>query len=449
LPRLFGTDGIRGVANVDLKPTTAFALGRATAQRLVGPGGAIVVGQDTRRSGDMFVAAIAAGATSLGVDVHVVGVVPTPALAYLTAAGDVAGGIMVSASHNPAEDNGLKVLDAEGLKLDDSVEDELEQLIWRTDELAGVAPERLGIVVDARDRLEQYVAHRVGLARAVDASGLHIVVDCANGSACSVAARILAATGARVEVIHDAPDGLNINLNAGATSPAVLAQTVLASGADLGFALDGDADRLVAVDAAGEVVDGDRVIGVLALERLSRKAADPVEPAVGTLVVSVLSNGGLQGVVEEAGGTVVRTPVGDKYILEGMQVSGAGLGGEKSGHVIVREHTTSGDGLVTALELLRVVTTSGRTLAELAGRIPLLPQEQRAVRVRHKEQWEGDPVLRRAIADAEARLGSGGRVLVRPSGTEPALRVMIEGWDAALVRELADGLSALADQRLN
>jgi phosphoglucosamine mutase len=449
LPRLFGTDGIRGVANVDLKPQTAFALGRATAHRLVGQGGAIVVGQDTRRSGDMFVAAIAAGATSLGVDVHIVGVVPTPALAFLAAEGDVAAGIMVSASHNPAEDNGLKVLDGDGLKLDDTIEDELEQLIWRTDELPGVTPERLGVVIDARDRLERYVAHREGLARGIDAARLHIVVDGANGSACAVAGRILGATGARVEVIHDAPDGLNINLDAGATAPAVLAARVVAAGADLGFALDGDADRLVAVDAAGQVVDGDRVLGVLALERLSRTGTDPSDPAVGTLVVSVLSNGGLQQAVEEAGGSVVRTPVGDKYILEGMQVSGAGLGGEKSGHVIVREHTTSGDGLVTALELLRVVTASGTTLAELAARIPLLPQEQRAVRVRHKEQWEGDPVLRRAIAEAEARLGSGGRVLVRPSGTEPSLRVMIEGSDAAVVRELADGLSAIAEQRLH
>lgn len=449
MPRLFGTDGIRGVANVDLKPQTAFALGRATAQRLVGPGGAILVGRDTRRSGDMFVAAIAAGATSLGVDVHVVGVVPTPALAFLTAAGEVAAGIMVSASHNPAEDNGLKVLDGDGLKLDDAVEDELEQLIWRTDELAGVAPERLGLMLDARDRLERYVAHREGLAKGVSASGLHIVVDCANGSACAVAARILGATGAKVEVIHAAPDGWNINREAGATSPASLAARVVASGADLGFALDGDADRLVAVDAGGQVVDGDRVLGVLALERLSRPGANAADPAVGGLVVSVLSNGGLQRAVEDAGGMVVRTPVGDKYILEGMQVSGAGLGGEKSGHVIIREHTTSGDGLVTALEVLRVVTTSDRTLAELAERIPLLPQEQRAVRVRHKDQWEGDGPLQRAIADAEARLGGGGRVLVRPSGTEPALRVMVEGRDAAVVKELADGLSALAEARLH
>src|SRR5213594_1796296 len=194
MPRLFGTDGIRGVANVDLKPSTAFALGRATAHRLVGPGGSIVIGQDTRRSGDMFVSAIAAGATSMGVTVHAVGVVPTPALAFLTADGDFAAGIMVSASHNPAEDNGLKVLDAEGLKLDDAVEDELEQLIWRADELAGAPPERLGTLIDARDRIERYLEHREGLARRVDASRLRLVLDCANGSASSVGGRILAAT---------------------------------------------------------------------------------------------------------------------------------------------------------------------------------------------------------------------------------------------------------------
>jgi phosphoglucosamine mutase len=449
VPRLFGTDGIRGVANVDLKPATAFALGRAAAQRLVGPGGSIIVGQDTRRSGDMFVAAIAAGATSLGVTVNVVGVVPTPALAFLTADGDDAAGIMVSASHNPAEDNGLKVLDGSGLKLDDAVEDELEQLIWRSDELAGAAADRLGTIVDARDRIGRYVAHREGLARRVDASGLRLVVDCANGSASSVAARILDATGASIELINDTPDGLNINLRCGATDPAGLAARVASTGADLGFALDGDADRLVAVDGTGTVVDGDRILGVLALERLARDGADPADPAIGTLVVSVLSNGGLQQAVEAAGGTVVRTPVGDKYILEGMQVSGAALGGEKSGHVIALEHSSSGDGLVTALEVLRVVTASGRRLGELVERITLLPQEQRAVRVRHKDQWEGDPVLQRAIADAEARLGGGGRVLVRPSGTEPSLRVMIEGPDAAAVRELADALSAIAEQRLH
>ena len=441
--RLFGTDGIRGVANVDLKPTVAYGLGRATAKRLAEPGSAIVVGQDTRRSGDMFVAAIVAGATSLGIDVHVVGVVPTPALAYLAGSGEYRAGIMVSASHNPADDNGLKVLDANGLKLDDAIEDELEALIWREGELPGVGNATLGRRIDATNSIERYLEHRRGLAGSIDASGLHIVLDGANGSGGAAGLEILSATGARVEAIHVEPDGVNINVESGATSPGSLAQAVKERGADVGFALDGDADRLIAVDGQGRIVDGDQVLGILALERLERDALP------GGLVVSILSNGGLQAAVEAAGGEVVRTPVGDKYILEGMQVSGAMLGGEKSGHVIVLEHTTSGDGIVTALEVLRVMTGRRKPLADLAEAIPLLPQQQRAVKARHKDQWEGDPTLRRAIAAASARLGSAGRVLVRPSGTEPALRVMVEGPDEALVTELADTLAALAGERLN
>jgi len=444
VPRLFGTDGIRGVANVELKPTVAYALGRAVAHRLVGGRGAIVVGQDTRRSGDLFVAAITAGATSLGTDVHQAGVVPTPALAFLAGTAEYAAGIMVSASHNPAADNGLKVLDHHGLKLDDPVEDELEQLIWRTEELGGLGNDDLGVVVDARDRVAPYIENRMRLAAPIDASELRIVLDAANGSGGAFAPGILAATGARIEVINAAPDGTNINLNCGATDPSGLARTVIEHGADVGFALDGDADRLIAVDASGQVVDGDQVLGILALERLGRDVL-----ARRTLVVSVLSNGGLQRAVEAAGGIVVRTPVGDKYILEGMQVSGAGLGGEKSGHVIIAEHTTSGDGIVTALEVLRVMIGRGRPLAALASDIELMPQQQRAVRVRHKDQWEGDLALKQAIAKAHQRLGSAGRILIRPSGTEPALRVMVEGPDASMVTELADTLAALAAERLH
>jgi phosphoglucosamine mutase len=443
MARLFGTDGIRGVANIDLKPTVAHDLGRAVAQRLAGPGRAIVVGQDTRRSGDMFVAAIVSGATSLGVDVHRIGVVPTPALAFLAGSGDFAAGIMVSASHNPAEDNGLKVLDASGLKLDDDIEDELERLIWRSGELGAVANGSIGRSIDATGLVERYRRHRTDLARTIP-TDLHIVLDCANGSGSLAAGAILEATGARVEVINAAPDGININLDCGATSPAALAAAVVERGADIGFALDGDADRCVAVDAAGRVVDGDQLIGLLALDRLARGALDG-----GGLVVSVLSNGGLQGAIEAAGGQVIRTPVGDKYILEGMQVSGAVLGGEKSGHVIVREQSTSGDGIVTALEVLRVLGRRRLPIAELAAEIPLLPQQQRAVAARHRDQWEGDPVLQRAIGRAVARLGASGRILVRPSGTEPALRVMVEGPDAALVGELADEIATLAGERLN
>ena len=444
MARLFGTDGIRGVANIELKPTLAYALGRATAHRLADRGGAIVVGQDTRRSGDMFVAAISAGATSLGTDVHVTGCVPTPALAFLAGTGEFAAGIMVSASHNPAEDNGLKVLDRSGLKLDDSVEDEIEQLIWRTEELGSVGNAEMGRTVLATALLDRYLEHRLELASSIDAAGLRLVVDCANGSGGMVGPTILAATGATVEVIHNEPDGVNINVGSGATAPASLAAEVAKRGVEVGFALDGDADRLIAVDASGHVVDGDQVLGILALDRLERG----VLPG-GALVVSVLSNGGLQAVVESAGGQVIRTPVGDKYILEGMQVSGAGLGGEKSGHVIILEYTTSGDGVVTALELLRVMTRTGRSLADLASQVHLLPQQQRAVKARHKDQWEGDPALQRSIRDAERRLGEAGRVLVRPSGTEPALRVMVEGPDAALVLELADAIATLAGERLN
>jgi phosphoglucosamine mutase len=392
----------------------------------------------------MFVAAIAAGATSLGADVRIAGCVPTPALAFLAGTGDFAAGIMVSASHNPADDNGLKVLDEHGLKLDDSVEDELEQLIWRTEELGSVGNAEIGRSVMDPSLLQRYREHRLGLARSVDARGLRIILDCANGSGGIVAPEILAATGADVEAIHNDPDGVNINVASGATAPASHAEVVRERGADVGFALDGDADRLIAVDAAGRVVDGDQVLGILALDRLERGVLPE-----GALVVSVLSNGGLQAAVEAAGGQVIRTPVGDKYILEGMQVSGAGLGGEKSGHVIVLEHTTSGDGIVTALEVLRVMTRAGQPLADLAARVPMLPQQQRAVKVRHKDQWEGDRAIQRAIRDAEARLGDNGRVLVRPSGTEPALRVMVEGEDAALVTELADTIATLAGDRLN
>ncbi|HET7831024.1 MAG TPA: phosphoglucosamine mutase [Candidatus Limnocylindrales bacterium] len=444
MTRLFGTDGIRGAANVDLRPSLAYALGRATAHKVVGAGGSLVVGQDTRRSGDMFVSAITAGATSMGVDVHSVGVVPTPALAFLAGNGHFAAGIMVSASHNPAEDNGLKVLDPSGQKLADDAEEDLEALVLGADELPSVAPAAIGRAIDASGLLGEYVAHRSALATAIDAGGLHVVLDTANGAAYRVGPEILRATGARVTVIHDAPDGDNINLHCGATDPASLAEAVVAHGADVGFALDGDADRCVAVDGAGRLVDGDQVLGILALERLARNALDRR-----SLVVSVLSNGGLQHAVEEAGGRIVRTPVGDKHILAAMLVSGAGLGGEKSGHVIVREHSTSGDGIVTALELLRVMTAAGTGLDALASRIPLLPQQQRAIRVRHRDQWENDDVLRSAIDDAEARLAPHGRILVRPSGTEPVLRVMVEGRDADVVSELADAIATLAGERLH
>ncbi len=441
--RLFGTDGIRGIANVDLRPTVAYALGRATAHELVSAGGSLVVGRDTRRSGQMFVAAIAAGAASMGADVHDAGVLPTPALAFLAGTPSFAAGIMVSASHNPADDNGLKVLDGRGLKLDDAEEDRLEQLVWRTEELVGPRNAGIGRMVADAALVDRYREDRLRLAR-VTPCRLHLVLDCANGSGGVTAPELLAATGARVDVIHNEPDGENINVHCGATAPADLAAQVVARGADLGLALDGDADRLVVVDRHGQVVDGDQLLGLCALDRLGRGALTH-----GILVVTVLSNGGLEMALGAQGGQIVRTPVGDKYILDGMQVTGANLGGEKSGHVIVMDHASTGDGLVTALEVLGILGRTGRSIDELAAEVPLFPQEQRAIHVRHKEQWEADPELRRAIAAAEARLERGGRVLVRPSGTESVLRVMVEGQDPALVGILADELAALAGNRLN
>jgi phosphoglucosamine mutase len=441
MSRLFGTDGIRGVANEDLTPALAHDLGRAVATRLAGRGGSILVGQDTRRSCDMLVAALMSGGTSAGADVHVLGVCPTPALAHVTAVGAYQAGVMVSASHNPADDNGLKVLDGRGLKLDDALEDELATLVMRADELERPTNAGLGRIRDARSDLQHYLDHRLGLARAIG-SDLRVHVDCANGSASGVAPLILAASGASVETHFDAPDGSNINLGCGATVPATLAAILTERGGDVGFSLDGDADRCVAVDERGQVVDGDQLLGIIALDRLARSAL-----AEQTVVVSILSNGGLARVIEAAGGHVLRTPVGDRYILDSMLISGAGLGGEKSGHVIVREHTSSGDGIVTALEILGILARSGRPLSELAAEIPLDPQEQRTVRVRHKE-WRADRVLSAAVSTAELELAGEGRVVVRASGTEPALRVMIEGRDAQLVRRLADELAGLAGQRL-
>jgi phosphoglucosamine mutase len=443
MPRLFGTDGIRGVANVDLKPSLAMALGRATASLLLNGDRRILVGQDTRRSCDMFVAAIVAGGISAGAEVHRLGLCPTPALAYVTDAGGYGAGIMVSASHNPAEDNGLKVLDSRGMKIEDELEDQLEALIWKADTLANPTNDELGREVDARPELDRYRAHRLALASR-SRSDLAVAVDCAHGSGSVVAADILAGTGARVSSHFDQPDGRNINVDCGATAPEALAAIVAAVGTDIGFALDGDADRCVAVDENGHVVDGDRLIGLIALDRLERGAL-----AAKTVVLSVLSNGGLEAAITRAGGRVVRTPVGDKYILEAMLVSGAGLGGEKSGHVIMPEHSTSSDGILTALEVLDILARTGKPLSELAGRIPLFPQQQRTIPARHREQWAADLPLAEAVRAAEAELVGRGRILVRPSGTEPALRIMVEGEDAARVTELADELSALAAQRLN
>jgi phosphoglucosamine mutase len=361
----------------------------------------------------------------------------------LTGSGPFKAGVMVSASHNPARDNGLKVVDERGMKLDDVVEDELESLLMRADEIAGPENDGLGCEINAHELLNEYIADRLNFARSFRTDA-RVVVDAANGSACDVAGAIIQGTGASVDVRFCEPDGININLECGATSPQALALVVGETNADLGFALAGDADRCVAVDERGDVVDGDQLIGIIALDRLRRNALPQ-----GIVVASVLSNGGLEKAVTEAGGRLARTPVGDKYIVDGMMVMDAGLGGEKSGHVIIRDRANAGDGIVTALEILSIIARTGQRLSELAMQIPLFPQQQRTIHVRHKDQWEADPTFARAVEEARRSLAGSGRVLVRPSGTEPALRIMVEGEDATSVAALADSLSTLAAERLN
>ena len=402
----------------------------------------ILVGQDTRRSGDMLVAALVSGATSAGADVHVLGVCPTPALAHVTAVGPFAAGVMVSASHNPADDNGLKVLDGKGLKLDDALEDELATLVLRADELDNPTNDepRAAHRRARRHRPLPRASPRPGALDRLPTCGSMSTVPTApprasQRSSWPPAVRRSSRTSTR-------PDGSNINLACGATVPGALAAIVTEQGGDVGFSLDGDADRCVAVDERGSVVDGDQLLGVIALDRMRRGTL-----AEGTVVVSILSNGGLARAIEAAGGRVLRTPVGDRYILDSMLISGAGLGGEKSGHVIIREHTSSGDGIVTALEVLGILARCDQPLSELATAIPLDPQEQRTIRVRRKE-WRADRVLSEAVEAAERELEGEGRVVVRASGTEPALRVMVEGRDEQRVLRLADELATLVHERL-
>lgn len=440
--RLFGTDGIRGVANVDLTPTLAYDLGRAVGHLLEANGRGVVIGQDTRRSGDMLVAAVTAGLTSVGADAIQLGVVTTPCLAYAATHGDYAAGIMVSASHNPADDNGLKVMSG-GRKIDDEVEEELERLLFQAESLHGMTNGQIGRV---RHETEPVAAYRASLvAQGGDAvRGMRIAIDCANGSASVMAPDLLRELGAEVTVLSASPDGTNINLDSGSTQPQALAEAVRAGGLEMGMAFDGDADRLIAVDERGAIVDGDGVMGICALARLAEGTLRN-----GILVTTVMSNGGLDRAIRAAGGRVVRTPVGDRHVFEAMERADASLGGEQSGHVIFRDLSNAGDGILTGIQLARTLRDRGSTLAEGAAQIQMLPQVMINSAVRHRDQWEVDPEFAVAVAEAEARLGVRGRILVRPSGTEPKIRIMVEGEDADEINQIARELSELARARLN
>ena len=441
--RLFGTDGIRGVANVDLTPQLAHDLGRAVGHLLAGEHGRVVVGQDTRRSGDMLVAALSGGLASTGADVVQLGVVTTPCLAFVAGSGAFEAGIMVSASHNPASDNGLKVLSG-GRKVDDAVEDRLEHLIFQAHALPGPGNDGMGRV--SRDD-EPIASYRRHLAEAAGDTfrGMRIAVDCANGSASAIAPNLFRELGAEVTVLFAEPDGSNINEGCGSTNPEPMARIVRDRGLDAGFAFDGDADRLIAADERGELLDGDTIMGICALDRLARG-----ELRNDLLVLTVMSNGGLARAVTAAGGRVLRTPVGDRHVLDAMERADAVLGGEQSGHIIFRDRATTGDGLLSAIELVRTLQRSEATrLSELAGRIPRLPQVVINSAVRHKDQWQVDPEFGTAVTKATTLLQGRGRILVRPSGTEPKIRIMVEGDDHEEINEIARELARLAEARLN
>lgn len=430
--RLFGTDGVRGVANRDLTAELGLALGAAAARRLAGSGGrrVAVVGRDPRASGEMLEAAVIAGITSEGVDALRAGVLPTPAVAYLTAAYDADFGVMISASHNPMPDNGIKIFGAGGHKLDDDTEDRIEDLVAQGPGLRPVGAD-IGRVRGADDALERYLGHVVG-AVATPLNGLTVVVDCANGAAAAAAPRAYAAAGARVIAINAEPDGLNINQDCGSTHLRPLQDAVTAHGADLGLAHDGDADRCLAVDATGRVVDGDAIMMILALAM-----RDAGQLASNTLVATVMSNLGLHLAMREAGIAVRTTGVGDRYVLEELRAGRFSLGGEQSGHIVMPAFGTTGDGILTGLLLMSRMAQTRSPLADLAAPMQPMPQVLINVEVADKATVAEAPAVQSAVREAEAQLGDSGRILLRPSGTEQIVRVMVEASDEDTARQVA------------
>lgn len=436
--RLFGTDGVRGVANRDLTAELALALGSAAARQLVSGAPAprtsnrrvAVVGRDPRASGEMLEAAVIAGLTCEGVDALRVGVLPTPAVAYLTNAYDADFGVMISASHNPMPDNGIKIFGAGGHKLDDATEDRIAELVAAG---PGERPVGAGIgrVVDAPDALDRYLRH-VGKAATTPLGGLKVVVDCAHGAASAAAPLAYRAAGAEVIAVHAEPNGLNINDGCGSTHLDDLCAAVLAHGADLGLAHDGDADRCLAVDAGGRVIDGDAIMVVLA-----KAMQDAGELASNTLVATVMSNLGLHLAMRAAGIEVLTTAVGDRYVLEEMRAGEYSLGGEQSGHIVLPAFGTTGDGIVTGLRLMSRMAQTGLPLADLAAAMQTLPQVLINVEVADKATVADAPSVRAAVLAAEAALGDTGRILLRPSGTEQLVRVMVEAADEDTARRLA------------
>ncbi len=433
--RLFGTDGVRGVANSELTPELAFRLGEAAGHFLGEKGrGRIVVGKDTRRSGDMLEAALIAGITSGGADALVCGVVPTPAVAHLTRELGADGGVVISASHNAPRYNGIKLFSRDGFKLPDDLEDEIEEFTRRPREWDRPIAEHVGRVVAIADAVEQYIDHSVA---SIDGglSGLRIAVDCGHGAAAVASPEALRRLGAEVESLNEDWTGMDINVECGSTHLGAISELVTSGGFDMGIAHDGDADRVLAVDENGDEVDGDLIMAICAAD-----LADRGELLYNTVVGTVMTNMGFEVAMRDRGLSVIKTKVGDRYVLEQMQNSGAILGGEQSGHIIFMRHNTTGDGLVTALQLASVMRRTGKPLGELRQVMTRYPQVLVNVPVRDKALLATSSEVSSAIHEADAALGDTGRVLVRASGTEPLVRVMVEAADERVAQETVDHL---------
>lgn len=441
--KYFGTDGVRGVANRELTPELVYRLGRAGAYVLTNHSEKenrerplVLVGRDPRISGEMLESALVAGMLSIGVDVIRLGVVSTPGVAYLIRNFEASAGVMISASHNPFSDNGIKFFGPDGFKLTDSLEESIESLLMEEDQMPRPEGEGIGRVNDRPDASLKYIEYLRSTIQ-TDLCGMDIVVDCANGAASRLAPSLLRDLGADVTAINADPDGFNINVDCGSTHPERLRQEVIQRNAHIGLAFDGDADRLIAVDEKGEIVDGDRVLCICGsfMKEMGELKKD-------TIVTTVMSNIGLFKATESMGIRTEKTQVGDRYVMEAMRQGGYNLGGEQSGHIIFLDYNTTGDGMLTALQLLRVVKEKATTLNQLAQMMTQYPQIMVNVQVKDKEKWGENEAIRQEIERVEKSLGDEGRVLVRPSGTEPLIRVMAEGPDE---KDLESHVNAIAD----
>lgn len=446
--RLFGTDGVRGVANTELTPELAYKLGRAGAYVLAKKSHerpSIVIAKDTRISGDMLESALTAGILSMGADVLSIGVLPTPAAAYLIKHYHAEAGVVISASHNPYEYNGIKFFNKNGYKLDDAIEDEIENIVLNNIEIdQKLYGEHLGRKMIMEDALAQY-AKFIESTIDVTFDNLKIVIDCANGAAYQAAEKALKDMNANIIAIHNQPDGININVKCGSTHPEDLQKKVIEEGADIGLAFDGDADRIIAVDEKGNIVDGDKIIYICA------KMLKEENKLKGNLVTAtVMSNLGFYKALENIGCIAETTKVGDRYVLERMLQKDCLIGGEQSGHIIFLEHTTTGDGILSGLQLIRAVKKLGRKLSELASEVTIYPQVLVNAKVKNenKHRYEEDEIIVQEIKKLEDRMKLEGRVLIRTSGTEPLVRVMIEGKNKDEIETLAKDLANLIEERL-